>query len=343
MERIAIVGLGLIGGSLGLALRAARLKDIELVGWDKWTDVVTKAQKLGAIDRGEPSLERAVRDAALVIVATPVLAMRRIFQEIGPLLREGAIVTDTASTKAVVQQWAKEFLPAHVSFVGGHPMAGKENAGLDAAEAGLFKDKAYCVAPAITASEGAVKAVLGLISAIGGRPVFVDPEEHDSYVAGISHLPIILSTALFRMARSSVAWPELANLASSGFRDMTRLASGQPEMSHDICITNRENVIHWLDRFIGELRRFRDMMSDGADDELYKTFATAQMDREAFLAGKDMGRDMRQQVDIPSSGDALLSLLVGEMLVRRQREIEEATEKRLQEQERERRLRREDW
>lgn len=343
MERITIIGLGLIGGSLGLALKAANLREIEIVGFDKDSSVISKAQKKGAIDRGERSLERAVRDTALVLLATPVLSMRRLLSEIAPYLREGAIVTDTGSTKAVIHQWASEFLPEDVSFIGGHPMAGKETAGIDAAEATLFKGKAYCVSPAVGASEGAVKAVLGIITTIGARPVFMDPEEHDSYVAAISHLPIILATSLFRTARSSLAWPELANLASSGFRDTTRLASSEPELSHDICITNRENVIHWIDRFIADLSQLRDLIRGKEDEELYKTFAKTQMDRDAFLAGQEVGRDMRQAIELPSTGESLLSILVGERWVRRAFEVAESLEKRAEERERERRLRREDW
>jgi prephenate dehydrogenase len=342
VEQLSIIGLGLIGGSLGLALTQARLKDIEIIGYDRDANVTSAAQKAGAVDRSARNLEQAVRDASVVVVATPVLAMRRIFAEIAPHLRQGAIVTDTASTKHTVQKWAAEFLPDHVNFVGGHPMAGKETQGFNAAEAGLFREKAYCISPAAGASEEAVRAVMGIVYTVGARPVFMDGAEHDSYVAAISHLPLVLSTALFRLARSSAAWPELASLASSGFRDTTRLASGEPEMSHDICITNRENLVHWLDRYIREVAGLRDLINSQADEEIFKTFATVQLDREAFLSGKDFKRDAAVSVDIPSASDAMLGMLIGEYWLKRSTALVESAEQRMEARERERRLKRED-
>jgi prephenate dehydrogenase len=342
LEQIAIIGLGLIGGSLGMALRAAALKDIEIVGYDRDQSVVATAQKTGAIDRGTRKTEEAVKEASVVIVSTPVLAIQRVFSDIAPHLREGAIVTDTGSTKGAIQRWAKELLPEHINFVGGHPMAGKETQGIAAADADLFRDKAYCISPAVGASEDAVRAVLGIVHTVGARPVFVDGDEHDSYVAAISHVPLVLSTALFRLARSSAAWPELASLASSGFRDTTRLASGEPEMSHDICITNRQNLVHWLDRYIREISELRNLIDNQADEDIFKAFATAQLDRETYLSGKDTGRDMRVAVDLPSTSDAMLAMVIGEYWVRRSNEMVRSSEKRMEDRERERRLKRED-
>src|SRR3989442_4646750 len=144
-KRIAIIGTGLIGGSLGLALKASGLQGLEIVGHDRDRNVATKAEKAGAIDRPEHNLSRAVAGAGMVIIAVPVLAMREVMQEIAPHLAEGAVVTDTASTKSHVMQWAAELLPEHVNFVGGHPMAGKETPGVEQAEGTLFRERAYCV------------------------------------------------------------------------------------------------------------------------------------------------------------------------------------------------------
>src|SRR5205823_10760838 len=115
------------------------------------------------------------------------------------------------------------------------------------APATLSRDRAYPIIPSTTGTEGAIKSVLGLISILGAEPVFIDAEEHDQYVAAISHMPLILSSALFTLVRNSPAWHEISPLASSGFRDLTRLASGDPQMSHDICVTNPDGVLHWLD------------------------------------------------------------------------------------------------
>ena len=151
-------------------------------------------------------------------------------------------------------------------------MAGKETQGIAAAEPALFRDKVWVVCPSMTADESAISAVVGLAQACGAQPVFMDPEEHDSYVAAVSHLPLVLSSALFSVAFASAAWPELAQLASSGFRDTTRLASGSPEMAHDIMLSNKDNVVHWLDRFIEELRRFREIVAAGESKPVFEAF-----------------------------------------------------------------------
>jgi prephenate dehydrogenase len=181
-------------------------------------------------------------------------------------------------------QWAADLLPDHVSFVGGHPMAGKEMQGIEASEATLFQGRAYCICPAVNASPSAIKHVTGLAQLIGSEPLFMDAAEHDQYAAAVSHLPLVLSTALFTLMRSSPSWDDLGAMAASGFRDMTRLASGDPEMSFGIWLTNREAMIHWLERMIAELGRFREMLQDAQDDALLKTFMEARFHRDQFIA-----------------------------------------------------------
>ncbi|MGI8554526.1 MAG: prephenate dehydrogenase, partial [Dehalococcoidia bacterium] len=195
MERVTIIGTGLIGGSIGLALKAAKLPGLELAGYDDSPGALSDARKRGAIDVAARSLDQAVSGARMVIIATPPLAARGVLQDIAHHVGEGTIVTDTLSTKAEIMRWAHELLPAGVSYVGGHPMAGKETTGVGEADAGLFREKAYCIIPSAEASEGAVKSVLGLIGILGAEPVFIDADEHDQYVAAISHLPIVASSA----------------------------------------------------------------------------------------------------------------------------------------------------
>jgi prephenate dehydrogenase len=338
--RIAIIGLGLIGGSIGLAIKAAGPENLEVVGCDREWGVSSKAQRLGAIDRVARDAPSAARDAALVIIATPVLAIRQVMEEIAPVLREGCVVTDTGSTKAEVLRWSGETLPEYVDFVGGHPMAGKEQSGIQAADAHLFADAAYCVVPHVNASERAINTVLTLVTIVGARPVFIDAQEHDSYMAAVSHLPLVLSAALFSLAHDSQAWPDMAELASSGFRDLTRLASGDPNMSHDICITNREHIVHWLDRMINELSRFRELIRD-KDEELFKALARTQLDRDTFLAKPpERRRPPVQEADILTSGERMASFLVGEQWVRRLRDMGRSLEGRDKEREREGRRRR---
>jgi prephenate dehydrogenase len=311
-NKITIIGLGLIGGSLGLALKAAGMQGVEIVGHDRERGVEKQAEKIGAIDRGEHNLPSAIEGAALVIVATPIDTVREVFQQIAPDLAEGAVVTDTASTKARVMDWAKEALPPHVSFIGGHPMAGKETHGIDHAEAGLFREKAYCICPALDATPEAIRRVTGLAGVAGAEPLYMDAAEHDQYAAAISHLPLVLAASLFTLMRSSPSWDDLGVMAASGFRDMTRLASGDPGMSHGIWRTNREAIIHWIERMIGELSRYRDMLQDAQDEALLQTFIQAQLQRDQFLAEPPRRKQAAAgEVDL---NQGMLAMLVGGMM-----------------------------
>ncbi|MBA2595786.1 MAG: prephenate dehydrogenase [Chloroflexota bacterium] len=264
MQRILIVGLGLIGGSVGLALRrwsderkVDGRKPLEITGFDPNLDHQRAAEKMGAVDRGAWDLVKAARDADVVVLATPVNALKDVMQDLAPHLRPETIVTDTGSTKSQALRWAAEILPRSVHFVGGHPMAGKTQS-IEGADAELFAGATWCISPSVTASEDAVRTVLGLVAAAGAEPFFIDPEEHDAYVAGISHLPFVVSTALMNAVSRDASWRDMKSLTAGGFRDATRLASGSPAMHRDILLTNRESVIRWIDAFtesLGDVRR----------------------------------------------------------------------------------------
>jgi prephenate dehydrogenase len=326
-RRIAIIGLGLIGGSLALAIKRG-FPDLEVAGSARRRDTAQRAKRMGAIDVDARSAEEAVRGASLVILAAPILAIRPLLEEIAPVLERGAVVTDCASTKAEVTRWAAELLPETAFFVGGHPMAGKEQSGIDAADADLFQGKPWVIAPPAHAPEAAVSTVIGLAQAVGARPIFMDPQEHDSYVAAISHLPLALASALFAMSFESAAWPELAALASSGFRDTTRLASGSPEMAHDIMITNRENVLHWIDRLQSELSRYREAIAAGDSKRLLETFARPQVERDNYMLNGPPQR-IEPSADLPSISlsEVLLGTKLTEMM-RRQESMIRASEQR---------------
>jgi len=329
-RRIVIIGLGLIGGSIGLGLKAAELPGIDVVGSDIDGSRERSAKKSGAIDRGEHDLAKAVRDARLVIVAVPIAALRDVFTAIAPHLADGAVVTETASTKGEVMKWATELLPESVSFVGGHPMAGKEQAGIDHADAALFEGRAYCICPTVSASPIAIQSVVGLAQALGAEPVFIDADEHDVYAAAISHLPLITATALFSLLRESPSWDDLGQLASTGFRDMTRLASGDPSMSNAIWKTNREAIIHWVDRLTEELQRMRGMLSDSQDEALFKLFAEAKLQRDEFIANPPRRETAARGPEV-DRGRALLDIFVGGMMadnIRRVSKIPELMEAR---------------
>jgi prephenate dehydrogenase len=281
MERVAIIGLGLIGGSLGLALKRAGGAEMEISGISRNPKTASKALSLGVIDKAEAELSAAVERASMVIIATPVLAIRGILQQIAAHLPAQCIVTDTGSTKMEVMKWAQHLLPSTVDFIGGHPMTGKEISGLDGAEAELFNGCIYCLTPKSNASSEAVQSMTRLVRLVGANPLFIDPAEHDNFVAAVSHLPMLLSAALVSATANDPSWAGMSRLAATGYRDLSRLALGDPEMSRDICLTNQVNIVNWMDQYIEELRKYRRLISEGGE-ELMEAFLRAQEARRKW-------------------------------------------------------------
>jgi prephenate dehydrogenase len=264
--RIVVLGLGLIGGSIGLALKQANWRRAEIIGYARRSETASLALKSGAVDRIESDCRKAVQGADIIIVATPVLAVRDIFELIASELSDGAIVTDTASTKVQVMQWAQELLPPKTNFVGGHPMAGKEISSIKAATADLFNGCTYCLTPSYGAKPAAIRTVKDMVKAIGANPLDIEAEEHDNLVAGISHLPLLISAALVLATTKNQSWPQMSRLASSGYHDLTRLASGNPEVSAHICLSNQAAIASWIDIFVEELQKLQKLVADGSED-----------------------------------------------------------------------------
>jgi prephenate dehydrogenase len=280
-QRVAIIGLGLIGASLGLALH--RLTPApRVVGYDRSGEVRTRAARRHAVDRTPWSLEETVEGADLVILATPVRAVAPLLGSIAPHLAPGAVVTDTGSTKEQVVLSAAEVAP-EVAFVGGHPMAGKLTQGTDDADADLFRGTIYCLTPTADTSRAAIERVTELVAAVGAQPRFLDAAEHDGLVAAISHLPYLLATTLMAATSTDAGWREMAALAAGGFATMTRLAEGEPEMYADICLTNREAIARQLDRYVDALADLRTAIV-GGDEDLRARFAAAREQHQAWLA-----------------------------------------------------------
>jgi prephenate dehydrogenase len=282
VRSIAIIGLGLIGGSLGLALRGAGLDHVERVGYARSPAVAARATEIGAVDRTGDSIAAAVDGADIIILAAPTLALPEIMQQMAPHLKAGCTVTDTASTKAEVMEWAEGYLPATAGFVGGHPMAGKEQSGIDVAETRLFQGCAYCLVPGHRASRASTDLMVDMVGRLGATPLFLTAAKHDEFVAGISHLPFILSSSLVLSTARSPLWKEMSRLAATGYRDVGRLASGNARMNRDICLTNRENILFWIDEFTAELARFRRLVSEGSQ-ELEDAFLAARQARQDWL------------------------------------------------------------
>lgn len=327
MAKIAIIGTGLIGTSLAMALKQSSLRDLEIVGTDEDRQARGGAEKRKAFDKVENRLFSAVNGADIVVLATPVLAMKEVMELIGPELAEGCVVTDVGSSKKVVLEWAEQHLPRTVDFVGGHPMAGKEEAGPQAAEPDLFQGKTYCVVPSARASQQAVAEVTTMIEAIGGTPYFIGVDEHDSFVAAASHLPFLLSTALVGCTSKSANWEDIAQLASTGYRDITRLASGDSVMHRDICLTNSQPIVSWIDAFIKELYEYRKILEaePHPDGEVVKeVFDQVAEARASWLAGEVTAKarmSSRQQEEMPSFAESMGEMFMGRKLLQAQKRM----------------------
>ena len=261
MKQVGIIGLGLIGGSLALAIRRARPGEFRVLGYTRTAANAEKASRMGIVDEVVDSPGSAVTGADLAIVAVPISATRDIFQQIAGCLPSGCIVTDVCSTKTEVVKWAEECLPQDMSFVGGHPMAGREDSGIEAADVGLFDGCTYCLVLGERTSPESLQWMTDFVQGIGARPLVINPSEHDEFVAGVSHLPFFVAAALVSATSGSSGWSQMSQLAAGGYRDTTRLASQNPQLGRDMCVTNQKNILWWIDNFSQELGRFREVIA----------------------------------------------------------------------------------
>jgi prephenate dehydrogenase len=290
--RITIVGLGLIGGSIGLALCQTG-NDYEVVGHDREHAVAGKARKLGAVGKTEWNLVSACEEADLIIVATPVMAIKETLTAIASYLKPGCLITDTASIKGPVMAWAKEILPDTVNFVGGSPIVSQEGTlptGIEGARADLFQGGLYCLTPSPEAAPQAVQLATDLVQLLGASPFFLDAAEHDGLMAGVDHLPFILSAALLETAVQSPAWREMRKLAGDAFQSVTRFSSGDAATYRDACLTNGENIVRWIDTCLARLKELREVITAQEVEKLEEIFEEAMSVRDRWLRDKAEGR-----------------------------------------------------
>lgn len=276
---ITIVGLGLLGGSIGFALgRAPGARRV--VGVARDDDTIAKAVSLGMIDEGTTDIAAGVRDADLIVFATPVRAVPDLVRTAAAALKPGAVVTDVGSTKVELCRTIPPLLPPGVTYVGGHPMAGSEQTGLEAADPYLFENAVYVLTPT-TPAPGPIHRVRTLVEALGAQPLLMDAQRHDEIVAAVSHLPHIVAAALVSAVADAAAdEPRMLALAAGGFRDTTRIASGHPGMWRDICMTNRLPLLDMIGRFERALEQFRTALENDSDADLEAQLFAARAVRE---------------------------------------------------------------
>jgi prephenate dehydrogenase len=267
---------------MGLALKAA---GAEVIGYARRPEVASAAMERGAVNRCGSDLPATIKGAEIIVIATPVLAIKDVLANIAKDVPKGAIVTDVASTKVDVLSWAGKYLPAKACFIGGHPMAGKEVSGIAASDVNLFRGCTYCLIPGKNFNAESRKKMEDIVKEIGARPFYLEAQDHDTLVAGVSHLPHLLSVALVATMVNDPRWSDMAKLAASGYRDTTRLASGDPRMSRDICLTNKKPILDAIDNYINSLNELRRLINDG-DEKIEDHFIRAREAREDWLRQK---------------------------------------------------------
>lgn len=285
--QVTIVGVGLIGGSLGMILKRKSLAD-RVVGVGRRVENLKKAVELGAIDRYVVDSTEGVREADLVVLATPVDTYDRHLKEWASYLKVGAIVTDVGSVKGRLVELAERAIPRGVHFVGVHPIAGKEQTGVVAATPQLFTGARCIVTPTATTDAAALERVRALWRETGAEVLEMDPHEHDKILGAVSHLPHVaafcLINTLIDLRNHLIPSLDLAGHSGGGLRDTTRIAASSPEMWRDIFLWNRDNIVRWIEAYEQSLARLKQLIKLGDAAGIEKELERAKQEREKFTS-----------------------------------------------------------
>ena len=269
--RVAVVGLGLMGGSLAGALHG---KCARVIGVARREETIESALSRGLIDDGTTDLATGVQGADIVVLATPVRTIIEQIEEIGPLLPSGCLVMDLGSTKAQIAGRMND-LPAGVQPIGGHPMCGREVAGIAAADPALYRGCTFILTPLARTSPAAIALGESLVQAVRAHPLIIEPEQHDRLAATISHLPYLLACALVSTADALTSIdPAVWEIVAGGFRDTTRIAGSDVTMMLDILLTNRGEVLEALNTYRASVRKLAQLVASGEEEDLRQALDT---------------------------------------------------------------------
>lgn len=282
-KKLTVIGVGLIGGSLAMSLRKKGMAG-EIIGAGRGISNLEMAVKLDVIDKFTTDAVSGVRDADLVVVATPVASITGILKRISPYLKEGAIVTDVGSVKGVIIKEAEELLPDGVHFVGGHPVAGTEESGVVAAFPTLFEKHKCILTPTPKTDRGALEKIRKMWEGTGSEVILMDADKHDSILAAVSHLPHVIAYSLVNTVDNVKDFEEsILNYSAGGFRDFTRIASSSPEMWRDICLLNKEAVLDMIMRFEKSLSVLKGYIEKSDGHSIFKEFDKSKRARDSII------------------------------------------------------------
>jgi prephenate dehydrogenase len=282
--KVAIIGVGLIGGSLGLALKDRLKDDVYIKGLSRTEESMQRAVSLGAVDAASANIKDVVEDADIVFLSTPVLQIVPMVEKMLPFLKTGAILTDAGSTKQHIWEHLKNLLPSDIYYVAGHPMTGKERSGVEAADKDLFVNKCYVIVEDTGAPREIVEKVLGVLRLTGANLTTLDIAAHDRCASIISHVPHVAAAALVTLLNRSQGDLESSiKLAGGGFKDTTRIASSNSDMWADICMSNKTPIINNLRELQGILEEVIKAIDSGDRDAIYGYFSQAKDRRDRIL------------------------------------------------------------
>jgi prephenate dehydrogenase len=263
---ITVVGTGVIGTSIGLALKQKE-NTLRLIAHDKELNVAKAAVKAGAFDKAEWNLINACEQANLIVLATPLNSIRPTLEAIAPYISENTVITDVCRAKRAVVTAAQEYLPGHASFIGGDPIVYPSGSGYEHGTATLFQNRLYCLTPTATAGEEAIQLLVNFVNLLGGQPFFLDVDEHDGLVAAVEYLPALLSTALLHTLSKQQSWRESRKLAGRVFEQVSAGAEGDPDSLKDGLLSNRDTLLSWLEQYMSELAQLRTLLLETAPEE----------------------------------------------------------------------------
>ncbi len=304
MSQITIIGLGLIGTSMGLGLKALG-HDYTIMGHDKDPKAMGRAQKLGAVDKTHWNLIAACEDADMIIVAIPLDAIPPTFEAIRQDVKPGALVIDTAPLKRPVQRAAAMYLPEHAHFIGTDPILPQgEDLSVEDASAQLFEGVLWALCPGSEVHQDAVNVVANMVQALGAQPYFLSPEEHDGLAAAAESLPTLVAAALMHGVSQDPAWREIRKMAGAQFQRTTALPHFEPETLARVVFENRDNVLHWVDAMGQELNRWAQALREEDPDRLVDWFQEAIHARQTWLELQATGdwEERRKEMNVEYTG-----------------------------------------
>ncbi|WP_242143204.1 MULTISPECIES: prephenate dehydrogenase [unclassified Bacillus cereus group] len=300
-KKVVLIGTGLIGGSLALAIKKEYA--VTVIGYDIYKDRVERAKELHVVDEVALDLQRACEEAHVIIFASPVEETRKLLHKLASFhLREDVIVTDVGSTKGTIMKEAESLFSKKVSFIGGHPMAGSHKTGVESAKAHLFENAFYILTPMNHVLDERVEELQEWLKGTGSHFLVLNTKEHDYVTGVVSHFPHLIAAGLVKQVeKHASANPLIHQLAAGGFKDITRIASSSPKMWSDIVKQNQDHILELLEEWIVEMKELYRTVASGSANELQHYFANAKEYRDSL--------PVRKSGAIPSYYDLYVDVL----------------------------------